>query len=91
MNIIASALADNKKVLFIAEKLTALEVVRSRLQSVGLGEFILPLQAGRSTRESVYESIEERLIVEEANLEAAERHKDKQDVLARKRADCRSI
>ena len=31
VNIIASALADEKKVLFVAEKLTALEVVRSRL------------------------------------------------------------
>ena len=72
VNIIASALADEKKVLFVAEKLTALEVVRSRLQAVGLGEFVLSLQAGRSARENVYESIEERLLVSKPNSEAAE-------------------
>ena len=86
VNIIASALADEKKVLFVAEKLTALEVVRSRLQAVGLGEFALSLQAGRAARENVYESIEERLLVTKENSEAAERHKDKQDVLFRKRS-----
>lgn len=61
VNLIASALADGKKVLFVAEKLTALDVVRNRLDAAGLGNFILPLQAGRGTAETVYESIEARL------------------------------
>lgn len=61
VNLIAAALADGKKVLFVAEKLTALDVVRSRLDASGLGNFILPLQAGRGTTETVYESIESRL------------------------------
>ncbi|MCY4302604.1 MAG: DUF4011 domain-containing protein [Aestuariivita sp.] len=61
VNIIASALGDGKKVLFVAEKLTALDVVKNRLESVGLGEFILPLQAGRSTSERVYEGLDVRL------------------------------
>lgn len=61
VNLIASALADGKKVLFVAEKLTALDVVRNRLDAAGLGNFILPLQAGRGTTETVYESIEARL------------------------------
>ncbi|MCC0072628.1 MAG: DUF4011 domain-containing protein [Rhodobacter sp.] len=61
VNLIASALADGKKVLFVAEKLTALDVVRNRLDAAGLGNFILPLQAGRGTTEAVYESIEARL------------------------------
>ncbi|MCC5974183.1 MAG: DUF4011 domain-containing protein [Rubellimicrobium sp.] len=61
VNLIASALADGKKVLFVAEKLTALDVVKNRLDAVGLGNFILPLQAGRGTAETLYESLEARL------------------------------
>ena len=61
VNAIASALADGKKVLFVAEKLAALNVVKSRLEAVGLGEFLLPLQAERSTREQVISSIRDRL------------------------------
>ena len=61
VNAIAAALADGKRVLFVAEKLAALEVVKSRLESIGLGEFILPLQAARSTRALVVQSIRDRI------------------------------
>jgi very-short-patch-repair endonuclease len=61
VNAIAAALAEGKKVLFVAEKLAALNVVRSRLESVGLGEFLLPLQAERSTREQVTASVRTRV------------------------------
>lgn len=61
VNAIAAALADGKKILFVAEKLAALNVVKSRLEAVGLGEFLLPLQAEKSTREQVIESIRSRL------------------------------
>ncbi|MZR29618.1 DUF4011 domain-containing protein [Sneathiella litorea] len=63
VNIIAAALADGKKVLFVAEKLTALDVVKNRLHATNLAEFVLPLQAGRGTREKIYESLQERLSV----------------------------
>ncbi|PPQ44131.1 DUF4011 domain-containing protein [Rhodopseudomonas palustris] len=61
VNAIAAALASGKKVLFVAEKLAALNVVRSRLEAVGLGEFLLPLQAERSTREQVIGSVRDRV------------------------------
>ena len=61
VNAIAAALADGKKVLFVAEKTAALDVVRSRLEAIGLGEFLLPLQAERSTRENVIQSLRDRL------------------------------
>ncbi|MBR0931704.1 DUF4011 domain-containing protein [Bradyrhizobium diazoefficiens] len=61
VNAIAAALAENKKVLFVAEKLAALNVVKARLEAVGLGEFLLPLQAEKSTREQVIESVRARL------------------------------
>ena len=61
VNIIANAIAAGKKVLFIAEKQAALEVVRTRLESVKLEEFILPLQAKKADRAQVVESIRKRL------------------------------
>ena len=45
-NIIATALCEGKSVLFVAEKMAALEVVQSRLSSVGLGAFCLELHSG---------------------------------------------
>jgi hypothetical protein len=53
VNAIAAALSQGKKVLFVAEKLAALNVVKARLEAIGLGEFLLPLQAEKSTREQV--------------------------------------
>ena len=64
VNTIANALAQGKKVLFVAEKMAALEVVKARLEAVGLGEFLLPLQAERSSREQVIQSVRARLAVE---------------------------
>jgi hypothetical protein len=61
VNAIAAALAEGKKILFVAEKLAALNVVKARLEASGLGEFLLPLQAERSTREQVIASIRERI------------------------------
>ena len=61
VNAIAAALSKGKKVLFVAEKLAALNVVKARLEAVGLGEFLLPLQAEKSTREQVVDSIRSRL------------------------------
>ena len=40
-NIIAAAAAQGKRVLFVAEKMAALEVVLCRLQTVGLGPLAL--------------------------------------------------
>ena len=57
VNAIAAALGQGKKVLFVAEKLAALNVVKARLEAIGLGEFLLPLQAEKSTREQVMDSI----------------------------------
>ena len=64
VNAIACALGSGKKVLFVAEKMAALEIVKSRLESVDLGEFVLPLQAERSTKEKVIQSIRDRVEME---------------------------
>ncbi|MDR1872277.1 MAG: DUF4011 domain-containing protein [Deltaproteobacteria bacterium] len=66
VNVIAAALAKGWSVLFVAEKQAALEVVKSRLEAVSLGEFLWPLQAGRSTRKLAIESLKARLEIKTA-------------------------
>lgn len=61
VNTIAASLADGKKVLFVAEKSAALDVVKKRLESFGVGDFILPLQAKSSKKETVITSIKNRV------------------------------
>lgn len=63
VNTIAAALAEGKKVLFVAEKSAALEIVRSRLEACKLGEFLLPLQAQRSNKADVIASVKDRLTI----------------------------
>ena len=64
VNIIANAIVEGKKVLFVAEKRAALEVVRSRLETLGLAEFVLPLQtqdAKKSEKKEIILSVKRRL------------------------------
>ena len=60
-NLIAMAMAQGKRVLFVAEKLAVLEVVRRRLDTVGLGEFCLELHSHKSQKRKVLDEIQERL------------------------------
>jgi hypothetical protein len=60
-NLIAAAMARGKKVLFVAEKLAALEVVRTRLDRAGLGEFCLELHSHQSQKRKVLDEVDERL------------------------------
>ena len=56
-NLIADLLAEGKKVLFVAEKQAALDVVRRRLEAVGLGEFSLNLHGRNQTVTKVREAL----------------------------------
>jgi very-short-patch-repair endonuclease len=60
-NLIAAAMAQGKQVLFVAEKLAALEVVRRRLDSAGLGEFCLELHSHKSQKRKVLDELQDRL------------------------------
>ena len=51
-NLLAECLARGKRVLFIAEKGAALEVVSERLRKAGLGSFALDLHADNATKTS---------------------------------------
>lgn len=52
-NIISEGLADGKKILFVSEKAAALEVVHSRLSSIGLSEFCLSLHNNKKNKKEV--------------------------------------
>ena len=52
-NLIAQALGTGKSVLFVAEKMAALDVVHSRLVKAGLGEFCLELHSTKASKRAV--------------------------------------
>ena len=56
-NIIANALYQGKKVLFVSAKKAALDVVHSRLHSIGIGTFCLELHSNKTKKTSVLEQL----------------------------------
>ena len=60
-NIIANALNDGKRVLFVAEKKAALDVVKKRLDSIGIGDFCLELHSNKADKAEVVKNIEHTL------------------------------
>ncbi len=60
-NIIAELLAKGKNVLFVSAKMAALEVVKSRLDKVGLGDFCLELHSHKSNKRDVLKELERTL------------------------------
>lgn len=60
-NIIAEALADGKKVLFVSEKMAALDVVHKRLSNVGLSDFCLILHSYKANKKEVLKSLGDTL------------------------------
>lgn len=56
-NLIATAVSDGKKVLFVAEKMAALEVVKRRLENVQLGPLCLELHSNKANKKAVLEEL----------------------------------
>jgi very-short-patch-repair endonuclease/DNA polymerase III delta prime subunit len=56
-NIIAELIAQKKTVLFVAEKMAALEVVKRRLDECHLGDAVLELHSHKSTKTSVLKEL----------------------------------
>ncbi|MBM9485125.1 DUF3320 domain-containing protein [Pseudomonas sp. ICBG1301] len=80
-NMIAHNLALGRRVLFVAEKMAALDVVYRRLEEKGLGEFCLELHSSKTSKVEVLKQLErawdvrDALSAEEWNAEAAKLHK----------------
>ncbi len=49
-NLIAHSLAQGRRVLFVSEKIAALDVVYRRLREIGLGEFCLELHSNKARK-----------------------------------------
>jgi very-short-patch-repair endonuclease len=60
-NMIAAAVKAGKKVLFVAEKMAALNVVKARLDNIGLGAMCLELHSHKANKKSVLADIGETL------------------------------
>ncbi len=60
-NVIAQAIGDGRSVLFVAEKMAALEVVKRRLDSVGLGDACLELHSHKISKREVLQELQRTL------------------------------
>ena len=58
VNLIAELLAEGKSVLFVSEKMAALDVVKDRLTAVGLGKFILELHSHKTRRKKFLKDLQ---------------------------------
>jgi len=57
VNLIAGAVGEGKRVLFVAEKMAALDVVKRRLDHAGLGGACLELHSNRTNKKSIIEAL----------------------------------
>ncbi|MDB5869829.1 MAG: hypothetical protein JWP96_2161, partial [Polaromonas sp.] len=62
-NLIAHSLAKGKTVLFVSEKMAALEVVHRRLSSIGLGPFCLELHSSKAKKTEVLQQLGKSLAI----------------------------
>ena len=84
-SLIANALAQGKSVLFVAEKMAALEVVQRRLTNIGIGPFCLELHSNKSKKKDVLEQL--RKASEVTRQTSAEAFAHKADQIAAMRAE----
>jgi len=60
-NIISELIGSGRTVLFVAEKLAALEVVKRRLDTVGIGDLCLELHSHKATKKNFLQEIQHTL------------------------------
>jgi very-short-patch-repair endonuclease len=63
-NIIASAVKEGKRVLFVAEKMAALDVVKHRLENLGIGDICLELHSHKANKRKVLAELQRTLELE---------------------------
>src|SRR5262249_40884664 len=73
-NIIANALAQGKRILFLCEKQAALDAVKKRLDAVSLGVFCLELHSEKATTRNLVERLKLRLSESGGGSPEADRH-----------------
>ncbi|WP_414814764.1 DUF3320 domain-containing protein [Rhizobium sp. IY2] len=73
-NIIAAAVADGKTVLFMAEKMAALEVVKRRLDQANVGDACLELHSSKANKRALLSELQHVWELGAPKGEAAEAH-----------------
>lgn len=67
-NIIAETISDGKKVLFVSEKMAALEVVKKRLTEAGLDDFCLTLHSYKANKKEILNQLAKTLSIQKISL-----------------------
>ncbi|MBF0310352.1 MAG: DUF3320 domain-containing protein [Magnetococcales bacterium] len=74
-NLISQCLAEQKTILFVSEKMAALDVVYRRLRDVGLGEFCLELHSNRAKKLDVLAQLKQSMEAQ-SNTDLQEWHQE---------------
>lgn len=86
-SMIANILSENKRVLFVAEKMAALTVVQTRLEKIGLGPFCLELHSNKSNKKDIIAQIERTLEIGRTGKSEEYKIKERQLETKRKELD----
>lgn len=60
-NLIAELLMSGKSVLFVSEKMAALQVVKKRLDAIGLGDMVLEIHSHKAQKKAVLDELDRTL------------------------------
>ena len=60
INIMSNLISMNKKILFVSEKESAIEVIKNRMDKIGLGNFCLDIHDPKKTTKKIMEQIRAR-------------------------------
>ena len=86
-NIIAELLSEKKKVLFVSEKMAALNVVYDQLSKAGLSEFCLELHSHKANKKSVIADICSTLRAPKSEISSKADEEKKSEASAQKDLD----
>ncbi|MEX2169228.1 MAG: DUF3320 domain-containing protein [Pirellulales bacterium] len=73
-NMIAAAVNEGKRVLFVAEKMAALDVVKRRLKKAGLGDICFELHSNKANRRTVLDELDRTLKLQQPRLPNTDEH-----------------
>ena len=73
-NMIAAAVKHGRTVLFVAEKMAALDVVKRRLNGAGLGDICLELHSHKANKRAVLEELQRTIDLSQPAVDDVDRH-----------------
>ena len=83
-NMVANALHQGKRVLFVAQKMAALDVVQNRLDRIGLSPFCLELHSNKATKSHLLQQLASTLDVAKEVNETTDFQKKSEQLFVRR-------